>query len=357
MALRETEDIDKPKTNKRSYRFVKLPNHLSVWLVSDPAADLASAALDINVGSYFDPPPVEGLAHFCEHMLFLGTEKFPDETEYSNFIKQHGGCTNAYTEHTHTNYHFSFFIAPLSTEIAAERELNAVDSKFRLRLVNDFIRRWQLLHKLANPDHPFNRFSCGNQVSLQEVPKALGADVRHELLAFHKTWYSANIMTLVGLGTDSLDCLQGMVEKYFGTIKDKQVPVRPSRAIVDPSVPVFRRHEDLQQVVYIVPIKDQREIHFEFVLPPQIDAWRTKHSRIFYISIELTEQGASDAGLQRVEDLVFLYLSLLRTSRVQEWVFEESRWLAEMGFRFADTENPLPFCVVHAKHLHRYPPE
>ncbi|KFG36557.1 peptidase M16 inactive domain-containing protein [Toxoplasma gondii GAB2-2007-GAL-DOM2] len=308
MALRETEDIDKPKTKKRSYRFVKLPNHLSVWLVSDPAADLASAALDINVGSYFDPPPVEGLAHFCEHMLFLGTEKFPDETEYSNFIKQHGGCTNAYTEHTHTNYHFS-----------------------------------------VAPEHLEGVSTGGSE--------GTGADVRHELLAFHKTWYSANIMTLVGLGKDSLDCLQGMVEKYFGTIKDKQVPVRPSRAIVDPSVPVFRRHEDLQQVVYTVPIKDQREIHFEFVLPPQIDAWRTKHSRIFYISIELTEQGASDAGLERVEDLVFLSLSLLRTSRVQEWVFEESRWLAEMGVRFADTENPLPFCVVHAKHLHRYPPE
>ncbi|KEP64977.1 UNVERIFIED_CONTAM: insulysin, putative [Hammondia hammondi] len=410
MALRVTEEIDKPKTDKRSYRFVKLPNHLSVLLVSDPAADLASAALDINVGSYFDPRPVEGLAHFCEHMLFLGTDKFPDETEYSNFIKQHGGCNNAYTEHTHTNYHFSvapehlegaldrfsqFFIAPRFTESATDRELNAVDSEFRLRLVNDFIRRWHLLHKLANPDHPFNRFSCGNRVSLQEVPKALGADVRHELLSFHKKWYSANIMTLVVLGKESLDCLQGMVEKYFGAIKDNQVPVRPSRAIVDPSVPVFRRDEDLQQVVYIVPIKDQREIHFEFVLPPQIDAWRTKPTRylshlvghegkgsllsalkkeglaiglnswsldeecvsIFYISIELTEQGASDAGLERVEDLVFLYLSLLRTSPVQDWVFEESRSLAEMGFRFADTENPLPFCVSHAKHLHRYPPE
>ncbi|CBZ52115.1 Peptidase M16 domain protein, related [Neospora caninum Liverpool] len=410
MALRVTEEIDKPQTDRRSYRFVQLPNHLSVLLVSDAEADLASAALDVNVGAFFDPRPVEGLAHFCEHMLFLGTEKFPDETEYSNFIKQHGGCNNAYTEHTHTNYHFSvapehlegaldrfsqFFVSPLFTESATDRELNAVDSEFRLRLVNDFIRRWHLLHKLANPEHPFNRFSCGNLVSLQEVPKALGADVRQELLAFHKKWYSANIMTLVILGKDSLDRLQDLAEKYFGTIQNKQVPLRPSRAIVDPNVPVFRPEEDLQQVAYIVPIKDQREIHFEFVLPPQIDAWKTKPTRylshlvghegkgsllsalkkeglaiglnswsldeecvsIFYISIELTEQGASDAGIDRVEDLVFLYLSLLRTSPVQEWVFEESRSLAEMGFRFADTENPLPFCISHAKYLHRYPPE
>ncbi|KFG99738.1 peptidase M16 inactive domain-containing protein [Toxoplasma gondii MAS] len=296
MALRETEDIDKPKTKKRSYRFVKLPNHLSVWLVSDPAADLASAALDINVGSYFDPPPVEGLAHFCEHMLFLGTEKFPDETEYSNFIKQHGGCTNAYTEHTHTNYHFS-----------------------------------------VAPEH------------LEGGSEGTGADVRHELLAFHKTWYSANIMTLVGLGKDSLDCLQGMVEKYFGTIKDKQVPTpgEPSIAGAFLTSPGMKAKGSL-----LSALKNEG-------LAISLNSWSLDEEcvSIFYISIELTEQGASDAGLERVEDLVFLSLSLLRTSRVQEWVFEESRWLAEMGFRFADTENPLPFCVVHAKHLHRYPPE
>ncbi|PFH32896.1 rhoptry metalloprotease toxolysin TLN1 [Besnoitia besnoiti] len=409
MAVCVKEDIDKPNTDERSYRYVKLQNNLSVLLVSDPEADLAAAALDVNVGSYFDPRPVEGLAHFCEHMLFLGTEKFPDETEYSNFIKQHGGCNNAYTEHTHTNYHFSvapehlegaldrfsqFFVAPLFTESATERELNAVDSEFRLRLVNDFIRRWHLLHKLANPQHPFNRFSCGNRVSLQETPRALGVDVREALLAFHKQWYSANIMSLVILGKDSLDRLQQLSETYFGAIQDKQVPLRPSKTIVDPSVPVFRE-EDLQKITYIVPIKDQREIHFQFVLPPQADAWETKPTRyishlvghegkgsllsalkseglaiglnswsldeqcvsVFHISIELTEQGASDAGLERVEDLVFIYLQLLRTSSVQEWVFEEARALAEMSFRFADKENPFHFCVAHAKHLHLYPPE
>ena len=53
-----------------------------------------------------DPVSLPGLAHFCEHMLFLGTEKFPDENEYSKFLSQHGGSFNAFTSSDHTNYYF-----------------------------------------------------------------------------------------------------------------------------------------------------------------------------------------------------------------------------------------------------------
>ena len=35
--------------------------------------------------------PLAGLAHFLEHMLFMGSDKYPDENEYSAFLAQHGG--------------------------------------------------------------------------------------------------------------------------------------------------------------------------------------------------------------------------------------------------------------------------
>jgi insulysin len=46
------------------------------------------------------------MAHFLEHMLFLGTEKYPDVADYGNFIKANGGYNNAYTTSDHTNYQF-----------------------------------------------------------------------------------------------------------------------------------------------------------------------------------------------------------------------------------------------------------
>lgn len=82
-------------------------------LVTLCTAHLFSPVIKVNnyiVGHLMDPWNLPGLAHFCEHMLFLGTDKYPSENEYSKFISSHGGITNAYTATDHTNYHFD--IAP-----------------------------------------------------------------------------------------------------------------------------------------------------------------------------------------------------------------------------------------------------
>jgi secreted Zn-dependent insulinase-like peptidase len=47
--------------------------------------------MEVNVGSFQDPVDIPGLAHFLEHMLFLGTEKYPDEAAYNKFVESHGG--------------------------------------------------------------------------------------------------------------------------------------------------------------------------------------------------------------------------------------------------------------------------
>lgn len=57
-----------------------------------------------------DPDELPGLAHFCEHMLFLGTEKYPDENKYSQFLAQYAGRSNAFTSSDHTDYYFD--VAP-----------------------------------------------------------------------------------------------------------------------------------------------------------------------------------------------------------------------------------------------------
>ena len=59
----------------RGYRGVILKNKLKVILISDPQTELGAASLDVSIGSSSDPEEIQGLAHFLEHMLFLGTEK------------------------------------------------------------------------------------------------------------------------------------------------------------------------------------------------------------------------------------------------------------------------------------------
>ena len=128
--------------DERKYRPLTLPNGLRVLLISDPASSRSAAALDVHVGSFSDPEEVPGLAHFCEHMSFLGTEKYPEEGDFATFLASHGGSSNAYTDNEDTVYYFDvnadflqealdrfaqFFIAPLFTASATARELNAID--------------------------------------------------------------------------------------------------------------------------------------------------------------------------------------------------------------------------------------
>ena len=103
----------------------------------------------MHVGCALDPKPLYGVAHFLEHMLFMGTQKYPAENEYAEFITNNGGYNNAWTWFTDTNYHFEvsnegfeealdrfaqFFVSPLLGESQTEREMKAVDSEHNMSL-------------------------------------------------------------------------------------------------------------------------------------------------------------------------------------------------------------------------------
>ena len=65
-----------------------------------------AASMNVQVGYMTDPVPLPGLAHFCEHMLFLGTRRFPSEGDFERLVASNGGSNNAYTAAEETNYFF-----------------------------------------------------------------------------------------------------------------------------------------------------------------------------------------------------------------------------------------------------------
>ena len=69
------------------YRKIVLENELKVILVSDDKYNKSAASMNVLAGSLSDPEEYQGLAHFLEHMLFLGTEKFPDVEGYSLYLQ------------------------------------------------------------------------------------------------------------------------------------------------------------------------------------------------------------------------------------------------------------------------------
>jgi insulysin len=82
------ERLHKPLSDHRSYRVVKLPNQLEALLVHDAETDKASAAMDVNVGSFSDRKDMPGIAHAVEHTLFMGTGKVRENPKGAELIAQ-----------------------------------------------------------------------------------------------------------------------------------------------------------------------------------------------------------------------------------------------------------------------------
>lgn len=149
-------------------------------------------------------------------------------------MTNNGGSNNAYTSLTDTNYHFDcsnegfeegldrlaqFFICPSFSESASEREVNAVDSEFKMSLQHDGWHYFNLMQRISNKDSLLNRFNCGNLKSLSQP------GMRESLLAFHKKWYSSNIMTLTISSRHPIEDLENWVKSKFSSVENKQVIV------------------------------------------------------------------------------------------------------------------------------------
>ncbi|EJD02194.1 insulin-degrading enzyme [Fomitiporia mediterranea MF3/22] len=180
--------IQKSPADDRDYRVVRLENGLQAVLVHDAKTDKAAASLDVAVGHLSDPDDIPGLAHFCEHLLFMGTEQFPKENEYYEYLTKNSGYANAFTGATNTNYFFSvasnafegalerfsgFFHSPLFSPSCTLRELNAVDSENKKNLQSDMWRIFQLNKHLTRPGHPWKKFGTGNKATLTEAARTL----------------------------------------------------------------------------------------------------------------------------------------------------------------------------------------
>ncbi|KAG0316487.1 Insulinase (Peptidase M16), partial [Dissophora globulifera] len=373
--------IEKSLNDDRLYRLIRLHNDLEVLLIQDPSVDKSAAALDVHVGHLSDPNNLQGLAHFLEHLLFMGTAKYPRENEYSEFLAQHSGSSNAFTGLDNTNYYFEvghahlegaldrfaqFFIAPAFSENCKDRELRAVDSEHKKNLQSDSWRLFQLEKSLSSPDHPYSQFGTGNLETLQDAPGRDGIDVRDELIKFHSKYYSANIMKLIILGREPLDQLAKWAIEMFSDIKN--LGIKPPANTNPPWTA-----KELLKTSYVKPVKDVRSLEIKFPFPDQYPfytvhparylthaighegsgsilsllkkkGWAnnlsagTSHGGIgfefFKITVDLTKE-----GLQHYEDvtvIIFQYIQMLRQEGIRPYIWDEIASLAATSFRFKE---------------------
>ena len=384
-------------SDSREYLTFTLNNQMKVLVISDPTSSKAAASLDVAVGSNANPKEREGLAHFLEHMLFLGTEKYPEAGDYQAFISSHGGNHNAYTAFENTNYFFDikadslepaldrfsqFFISPLFTDKYVDRERHAVHSEYQAKIRDDGRRIYAVTKQILNPENSYSQFSVG---SLDTLADNENGKVRDDLIKFYQQHYSANLMSLVVLGNQSTADLKALVEAKFAAVPNAHV--RPFRN----DTPLFKP-ASLPLKLNVKTVKDLRYMSMTFPMPEVRSQWRKKP--LYYISSLVGYEGAGSLlselkakgwatglaastgtslpgestfhvnialtpkGLQHQEaitQLFFNYIDLIKQGGISETLYQEESDLNRIQFRFQERNEPIHYVSQLSRQLRLYP--
>ncbi len=373
-------DFSERKTLK-----MRLDNGLELLLISDPRAENSAAAVSVGAGSWNDPAEFPGMAHFCEHMLFMGTQKYPDENEFMAKVSDQGGKTNAMTASDRTIYMFSshpegfpslldrfahFFIDPLFKPSNISRELHAVDQEFAKNVENDGWRLSMILKETGNPVHPNRMFNCGNSETLSHIPQSA-------LQKWHKQHYSANRMHAILFSSLKIETLRDIALACFG-----KVPQSPAPASIDPSLPLTSP-EQRGHITYVKPVQNKNSLLLLWELPlslsedptqsaaliayalnrgqkqnlyeklkeeelidsllVEVEEMGGRQHKFFEISLELTEKGMKmvDQVLLRV----FQSIALIQSTGIPNYLFHEKNTLAQIKYQYQSRQEAFEFVM------------
>jgi len=303
-----------PDLKERRIAKIRLQNGLQVLLISDPLADQSSASVAVGSGSWSDPEEYPGMAHFCEHMLFLGTKKYPDANDFFNSLSDFNGISNAFTAPDRTVYMFSckqegfldnldrfsrFFIDPLFNTSNISRELHAIDQEYAKNLENDRWREYMVFKELGNPNHPNRKFSSGNSKTLAGIPS-------EAFKAWHGQHYRAEQMHLFVYSGLPLEAL-----KEQATLLFSPVPEHKTNTLL-PYQPITST-EQRGTIAYIKPIQQRQTLSLAWELPRDLSDDKTKSADLVAYALSrgqknslyeaLKEELLIDGMSSAVEDL------------------------------------------------------
>ena len=217
------------KVFSQNYVFKELPNGLRVLIVQTDYPDLVSVQIPVSVGSRDeDEAGRTGFAHFFEHMMFKGSEKFPQDI-YSDLFKNAGVDNGAYTTNDYTNYHLDFSKEHLDKvlEIQADhfKNLSYSEAQFKTEaltvkgeyLKNNASPTRKLLAAVRNKafdTHTYKHTTMGFFEDVEAMPEQIAYGEK-----FFQQFYKPEYVSLVIVGDVEPQAAMTMVEKHWGTWK------------------------------------------------------------------------------------------------------------------------------------------
>ncbi len=390
--------VEKGANDPRDYRYLELDNGLKVLLVQAPTSEVSAVSLSVNVGSYHNPDAFPGLAHYLEHMLFLGTEAYPEPNALQEFLESNAGFANAYTASDHTSYFFQtpndhldasldrfshYFKTPLFDREYSDKERTAIHNEWSMGKSQDPRILHQLMGLTANPEHPAARLNVGNRETLPGDPDSGLYDA---MLDFYERHYIARNMTLVMAGQQALEDQEALVRQHFASVPSGEARVPK---ITEPGLPEAHQGKH----IFYQPQKELSRMVIEFPLADNLEQWPHKPNEyvvnllgseepgtlahylraenlinsltdgaqptfygqdgILRINIDATHQGMEQRD--RIIGATLAYLELLRNEGVQQRYYDEYQLLTKREFDQQSPPQPMQQAVHASALLHKFP--
>jgi zinc protease len=215
-----------PRIFDMPYLMRDLENGLRVIVVKTDYPDIVTLQIPVQTGSRNEVEPGKsGFAHFFEHMMFRGTEKYPADL-YGAILKKTGANQNAYTTDDYTNYHTTFTREDLEKmlEIEADRfrNLSYSEAAFRteaLAVKGEYLKNfsdptskaYERIRDLAFRKHSYKHTTMGFIEDIEAMPDQLDYSKQ-----FFDRWYRPEKTAVIVVGDVVPEATFKLVERYWG---------------------------------------------------------------------------------------------------------------------------------------------
>lgn len=220
-------DIETSINDKRNIKGFELDNKIKIVLISDPDINISSCSIAVGAGYLHDDYP--GTAHFLEHLLFMGSEKYPEQNIYHSYIQINGGEDNAYTADILTCYYLAlestflkkgiemlswFFRSPLLNESHILSEMEIIDAEHNKNILSDNWIMDDIFKNFILPGSKYKKFGTGNLKSLNKITKK-------DILDFYDKYYTTDNLYVCIVDSKNISQMIGEYLEYFQEIPMK----------------------------------------------------------------------------------------------------------------------------------------
>jgi len=209
------------------YLMRELDNGLRVIVVKTDYPDIVTLQIPVQTGSRNEVEPGKsGFAHFFEHMMFRGTEKYPSEA-YAAILKKAGADNNAFTTDDFTNYYTTFTKPDLETmiEVEADRFQNlayseadfrtealAVNGEYLKNYSNPIMKAFERTRALEFKVHPYSHTTMGFVEDIEAMPDQI--EYSRE---FFDRWYRPEKTAVIVVGDVDPEATFDLIERHWSS--------------------------------------------------------------------------------------------------------------------------------------------